>query len=94
MPDAGDIYLADLNDEKRHSVLVLSNSRFHDLAGRAFVLPAAPPRPFPWRIDTDDETFALDLLQSVSVDRLLERTGRASEAALGRARMAMRHISL
>ena len=92
--DAGDVYLADLNDEVRRSVLVLSNSRFHALAGRAFVAPAASPRRFPWRIDHDESTFAVDLLQSVSTDRLLERTGRVPQGVLRRARVAVHHITL
>ena len=59
MADAGDIYLADVNDEVRRQVLVVSNSRFHDLAGRAFVLPVASPRPYPWRIEHDSVVYAL-----------------------------------
>lgn len=92
--DAGDVYLADLNDEVRRPVLVMSNSRFHALAGRAFVAPAASPRQFPWRIDHDGVTYAVDLLQTVSADRLLERTGRVPQVVLRRARVAAHHMML
>ena len=94
MADTGDIYLADVNDEVRRRVLVVSNSRFHDLAGRAYVLPTASPRPFPWRIEHDDHVYAADLLQTISTDRLLELSGRASQRVIHQARAAIRHISL
>jgi len=93
VPDRGDIYLADVNDEVRRLVLVVSNSRFHDLAGRAYVLPAASPRPFPWRIKHEDDVYAADLLQTISTDRLLELSGRAPQAVIRRARVAIQHIS-
>jgi len=92
--DAGDIYLADVNDEVRRQVLVISNSRFHDLAGRAFVLPTASKRPYPWRIEHESTTYAADLLQTIPTDRLLELHGRAPQAVVRRARQAIRHISL
>ena len=94
MADAGDIYLADVNDEVRRQVLVISNSRFHDLARRAFVLPTASPRPYPWRIEHDAEVYAADLLQTIPTDRLLERQGRAPQSIVRRARQAIRHISM
>lgn len=94
MADAGDIYLADVNDEVRRHVLVISNSRFHELAGRAFVLPMASPRPYPWRIEHDSKVYAADLLQTIPTDRLLELHGRAPQSVVRRARQAIRHISL
>jgi len=94
MADTGDIYLADVNDEVRRRVLVVSNSRFHDLAGRAYVLPMASPRPFPWRIESDGDVYAADLLQTISIDRLLEHSGRAPQSVVRQARAAIRHITL
>jgi len=93
MADTGDIYIADVNDEVRRQVLVVSNSRFHDLAGRAYVLPIASARPFPWRIEHDDQVYAADLLQTIATDRLLELAGRVPQAVIRRARVAIRHIS-
>lgn len=94
MADAGDIYLADVNDEVRRQVLVISNSRFHELAGRAFVLPAATARPYPWRIEDGDAIYAADLLQTISTNRLLEHRGRAPQSVVRQARQAIRHISM
>jgi len=94
MVDAGDIFVADVNDEIRRRVLVVSNSRFHDLAGRAYVLPTASPRPFPWRIEFDGEVYAADLLQTISIDRLLDLSGRASQGVIRQARAAIQHIAL
>jgi len=93
MADTGDIYLADVNDEVRRRVLVVSNSRFHNLAGRAYVLPAASPRPFPWRIEHDEHVYAADLLQTISVNRLLELQGRVPQSVIRGARTALRLIS-
>ena len=39
MIEAGDIHFADLNEEVRRRVLVVSNARFNSLAGRAMVAP-------------------------------------------------------
>ena len=39
MTDAGDIHLADLNEECRRHVLVVSNRRFNRLSGRVLVAP-------------------------------------------------------
>ena len=81
--------MADPNDELRR-VLVLSSARFHDLAGRAIIAPAAAARPYPWGIVDNDEVFAIALLQSISVDRLLERVGHVPAAIVRTARQAMR----
>ena len=39
MIQPGDIYLADLNEEVRRRVLVVSNARFANASGRAVVIP-------------------------------------------------------
>ena len=49
--------------------------------------------PFPWRIDVEDGIFALDLLRSIPIERLLEQTGRASFAAMVKIRRAIVHIT-
>ena len=96
MIDAGDIHLADLNEERRRRVLVLSNRRFHQIAGRAVVAPeviAEPDQvPFPWRVEVDGAVYAVDLLRSISVDRLLGRTASAPHDAVVAARRAVGHI--
>lgn len=93
MSDAGDVHLADLNEERRRHVLVVSNRRFHELSGRALVAPElfGPPEeiPFPWRVEVDGLVFGIDLLRSVPVDRLLDRTGRAPAAAMRSVRQAL-----
>jgi hypothetical protein len=94
---AGDIHLADLHGERRWSLLVMSNDRFHRASDRVLVAPTIdvdhdemlPP----WFIRIGDEAFALDLLRSIPSSRLLERTGRASSVELRRARIALREIT-
>lgn len=97
MSDAGDIHLADLNEERRRRVLVLSSRRFAQLSDRVLVAPevlGAPDEvPFPWRIEVDGVVFAVDLLRSLSADRLLERAGRAPADAVRRARQALHAIT-
>ena len=39
MSEAGDIYLADLDEERRRRVLVVSNARFNRAAERVLVAP-------------------------------------------------------
>ena len=77
MIEAGDIRLADLNEERRRRVVVLSNRRFHQIAGRAVVAPEVEGRPdavpFPWRIEVEGAVYGVDLLRSIPVDRLLDR---------------------
>jgi mRNA-degrading endonuclease toxin of MazEF toxin-antitoxin module len=93
----GDIYLADLNEEVRRRVLVVSNARFTNGSGRAVVIPEivgpAEEVPFPWRVDVGDGIFAVDLLRSIPSERLLEQTGRASFAAMVKVRRAIVHIT-
>ena len=97
MIQAGDIVLADLRDETRHRVLVTSDSRFHRLAGRAVVVPEISTDPDeilpPWRIEIETSVFAVDLLRSIPLDRLLETVGRAPAAPFDQVRRAIRHIT-
>ena len=97
MSEPGDIYVADLSDERRHRVMVASTSRFSQLSGRVLVVPeiVSPPDevPFPWRIETDEGVFAVDLMLTVASERLLEHTGRVNAAAASRMRRAIRQIS-
>jgi mRNA-degrading endonuclease toxin of MazEF toxin-antitoxin module len=94
MIHAGDIHLADLRDERRWVVLVLSNDRFHRMSERVLVAPAIDVDDDevlpPWNIRMDGEVFALDLLRSIPTARLLRQTGRASSVDLERARRALR----
>lgn len=97
MIQAGDVHLADLRDEKRWVVLVVSNDRFHRVSDRVLVAPSlevdddevVPP----WIIQVGGDAFALDLIRSIPASRLLERTGRASSVDLQRARRAIRQIT-
>ncbi len=94
---AGDIHLADLGREQRWPVLVVSNDRFHRLSNRALVAPriavAADEVIPPWVVPAEDDAFALHLLRSVPMSRLLDRIGRASSTELQRAQRALRHIT-
>ena len=84
MIEAGDIHLADLNQERRLPVLVVSSGKFTRLSGRAIVAPAIPGEPdevpFPWRIEAEGHVFAIDLVRSIPAERLLDRVGRATPA--------------
>lgn len=96
MIDAGDIYRADVGLETRRHVLVVSNRRFHRLAARAIVCPqmeTVPDERFPWWIEVDAGTFALDRLASLPVDRLLEPVDRLSAPQLAALRRALAAIS-
>ena len=97
MIEAGDIYLADLNEDRRLRVLVVSNERFHRLAGRVLVAPELALLPgdvtFPWRVTVDDPTCAVDLLRSVPAERLLERVDRAPAGVVKQVEQVLRHIT-
>ena len=97
MIDAGDIHLADLNEERRRRVLVISNSRFQRVSGRVLVAPeiiGEPDEvPFPWRVQVDDAVYAVDLVRSLPVARLLDRTDRAPSAAMAAVRRALLNIT-
>jgi mRNA-degrading endonuclease toxin of MazEF toxin-antitoxin module len=94
---SGDIHLADLNDEVRRRVLIVSNDRFHAASGRALVAPEVPVEIdevlFPWRVRIDDAVYAVDLLRSLPMERLLERSDRASVTAMASVRRALLHIT-
>lgn len=96
MIQPGDIALADLRDETRLRVLVVSDARFHRLAARAVVVPevgadADEVLP-PWRIEIEASVFAVDLLRSIPTDRLLDVVGRAPAPQFDQVRRAIRHI--
>lgn len=97
MIHAGDIHRADLRDERRWVVLVLSNDRFHRMSERVLVAPGIDVDDDevlpPWNIRVDGDVFALDLLRSIPAARLLQRTTRASSLDLERARRALRLIT-
>jgi mRNA-degrading endonuclease toxin of MazEF toxin-antitoxin module len=97
MIHAGDIHRADLRDERRCVVLVLSNDRFHRMSERVLVAPGIDADDDevlpPWNLRVDGDVFALDLLRSIPAARLLRRTGRASPVHLERARRALRLIT-
>ncbi len=97
MIDAGDIHLADLSEERRRQVLVISNRRFHLASGRALVAPEIPSDPdevpFPWRLQVGEAVYALDLTRSIPLDRLLERADRAPAATMALVRRALLNIT-
>ncbi len=97
MIDIGDVCLADLNEERRRRVLVMSSARFHRLSDRVVVAPeifGEPDEvPFPWRVSIDDGIFAVDLLRSLPVARILDRIGRASPGGMLEVRRALRNIT-
>lgn len=96
MIDAGDIHLADLNEERRR-VLVISTARFHRISSRVLVAPEIIGEPdavpFPWRIQVDDGVYAVDLIRSLPVQRLLDRVGRAPIAAMTVAHRALLNLT-
>lgn len=97
MTDAGDVHLADLNQERRRHVLVVSNRRFNRTSDRVLVAPeitsALDGVEFPWRVEVDGTIFAVDLMRSLPAERLLERTNRASADAMRQVRRALLQIT-
>lgn len=98
MIQSGDIYRADLNDEVRIRVLVVSTERFHRAADRSLVVPevfgeSADPINFPWRVQVDDAVFAVDLIRSIAIDRLLDRLDRAPAKAMQNIRRTLLAIT-
>jgi mRNA-degrading endonuclease toxin of MazEF toxin-antitoxin module len=95
--NAGDIHLADLNEEVRRRVLILSNARFNETSGRVLVAPEVPSDPdevlFPWRVRVDDTVYAIDLGRTLRADRILDRVDRAPFEAIASARRALRQIT-
>lgn len=92
MIDAGDVVLADLGLELRHQVVVLSTKAAIRATGRALVAPLVDGPddevPSPWRVGG----FAIDMMTTVSTDRLLTQTGRVESQALRRMQVAARHL--
>lgn len=72
-------------------MLVLSDTRFHQVTGRAVVAPniaIVPADESPWRPGVD-ERFAVDFLTTLPLERLLEAVGRVDAATLRRAQRAV-----
>ena len=97
MIQPGDIHLADLNDERRRRVLVVSNSRFHRASERVLVAPEilgpADRVPFPWRVQVDGAVYAVDLLRILPTARLRERTDCAPADAVTSIRRVLSSIT-
>ena len=98
MIQPGDIYRADLNEEVRVRVLVVSSERFHRVSGRSLVVPevfgeSADAVNDPWRVQVDDAVFAIDLIRGVAVDKLLDRLDRAPAKAMQNIRRALLAIT-
>ncbi len=96
MIDAGDVYLADLGEERRRLVVVVSRAVFQRRADRALVAPEQPGSPDkvapPWRVTVGERVFAVDHIRSVRPERLLELHGRATPAEAGRIASVLRRI--
>jgi mRNA-degrading endonuclease toxin of MazEF toxin-antitoxin module len=94
--DAGEIHLADLNEELRRRVLVVSTARFTEFSGRVVIVPEARRVPdtvsYPWRVAYDDVVFAVDHVRSIPAARLLEPVGRASNSVMVQIQHALRQI--
>lgn len=97
MIEAGDIHLADLNEEVRRRVLVVSVVRFNRLSGRVLVAPEVfgplDDVAFPWRLPVDDAIYAVDMVRSVPVHRLLDRVDRAPATTVQAAQRALHAIT-
>ena len=97
MIESVDIHLADLNQERRIPVLVVSTSRFTRLSGRALVAPAIPGEPddvpFPWRVEAEGHVFAVDALRSIPAEHLIEFTGRVTPTVATSVQRVIRHIT-
>ena len=97
---AGDVYLADVNDERRLRVLVISNDRFTIVSGRVLVAPEIAVEPgevlFPWRVvvgDLDTAAYAIDLARSLPSGRLLDRVDRVPAATMAAVRRVLLTIT-
>ena len=97
MIDSGEIHLADVDEEGRRRVLVISNDRFHRVSSRARVAPEIlgepDEAPFPWRVQVDDAVYAVHLMRSLAADPLLDRLDRAPAAAMTEVRRAILNIT-
>jgi mRNA-degrading endonuclease toxin of MazEF toxin-antitoxin module len=95
-PSAGEIWLADRGDERRHLLYVISDARFHRLAERAVVAPVLDTPPAaarPWHIAIDERAIAVNQLGTTPIDRLLERIDRGDLETLRRVRQAVHAIT-
>ena len=95
-PSAGEIWLADRGDERRHLLYVISESRFHRLAERAIVAPVLdtlPAVPRPWHVAIDEGAIAVNQLGTTPIDRLLERVDRGNLETLRQVRRAVHTIT-
>ena len=94
--DQGQIWLADLREDERRRVVVMSAEPFHRLADRVWVVPelvGGEHDDLPWRLVIDDRVYAVDHLRSVPVSSLLERVGTVPAPELARARRALLAIT-
>lgn len=97
MVEQGDLWLAELRDEARRPVLVVSNQHLHRRSERVLVAPATPltkdEQLDPWRLDFGGTVFAMDLIQTLPSARLLEAIGRVSAREVTSFRRAIRAIT-
>jgi len=96
MIDSGEIWLADLREEERRLVVVVSHEPFHRLTGRVWIVPelvGGEHDDLPWRLLIDGRVFAVDHLRTISLASLLNRAGSAPAMEMARARRAIRAIT-
>jgi len=95
MPTDGEVWIADLGEEIRRRVLVLSDARLHQIANRAVVAPMSTkvPDSAPWFVDAGDDEYAnVHLIRSVPVARLLERARVIDHRAMVEIRSVLTHL--
>ena len=95
MPTDGEVWIADLGEEIRRRVLVLSDARLHQIANRAVVAPMSTkvPDSAPWFVDAGDDEYAnVHLIRSVPVARLLERARVIDHRAMVEIRSVITHL--
>jgi mRNA-degrading endonuclease toxin of MazEF toxin-antitoxin module len=93
---AGEFWLADRGEGSRRVVFVISDTRFHRLAERAVIAPVLdemPAVPRPWHVRLEGRAIAVNLVSTISTDRLLERVERAGFETLRRVRHALAQIT-
>jgi mRNA-degrading endonuclease toxin of MazEF toxin-antitoxin module len=94
--EAGDIWLADVGRETRQHVVVVSRRRFHDLSGRALIIPQidqpSATTGSPWTASFNGATYRADHVRSIGIDRLLERRDRLPADVTQRLRSAIRSV--
>ena len=76
---------------------MISTERFHRVSGRALIAPEVvgdpDAVPFPWRVQVEGGVYAVDLARSLPIDRLLDRTDRATAGAMAAVRRALLNIT-